>query len=277
MDSTRYTKKAMDKIDSTPEEIADLKNQMGKLGIDSSSLKTEEPELEPVAPEKEAEPPLATPPRQQQEFRKRNERRREEMEELKSSLKETNQTVDRLAKMLEQSIKPKEEVDELETLAKEYQFDPNGMKRIVEYVEKKIVSKLPKEEKKAEQEGFSNEWEQFSDSLLDEFPKASSAQLREAKKTMKELAYLKENLNVPMDYIFYKHKDEFENLLKGGGRKSAESGRVGTVTEDEPDKTGVITNIRNASDAIKASRLLDDMLGEEKYEVHRDGEQVLSI
>ena len=169
----------------------------------------------------------------------------------------------------------------MDALAKEIGVsDPENLKKIVNLIKEVAVDKNVKgleqkisdlEKKVAEQtkttvvDEFPNEWVSFEkDFFKQEFPNATDEQLKTARETMRRLAGTKnvggksyihketgqEVLDpYPLDYIFYKNKDIFSEMVTGKKRKGMESTRsFGAKREDEGGEEKHLNKNSSASD-----------------------------
>lgn len=210
----------------------------------------EEPEEEAESEEEDEEdvesehPTKGIPPK---EFNKVRSRVRE-LEEENRILKEQ--------KALDESSKPPVSEEELEQAAKELS-KPNATAEEVNATKlsmKKILdlawkgAKMSDEDKERlstltgklseleDKETFSNEWEKFEVSLEKEFPRASSSQIREARKAMDELAHAPQFADKEFDYVYFKNKDIFDEILSPIRKKTFESHETYSPREEGEEK-----------------------------------------
>lgn len=142
-----------------------------------------------------------------------------------------------------------------------------GGKELPKEVEEKLakfdeILENTKKEKQilADSENFNSEWEEFVPELKKQYPNASDSMLKEAKAKLDDFAHSKEHHTHELDYILYKEKNTFDNLLKIAPKgKSGEKGRQITREEyNEDDDNVSIENltpeVMKRRDAAKISR-----------------------
>lgn len=184
---------------------------------------------------------------------------------LRSQVRElTKKLADTEAKL------PDDFQERLQSLAKEIGVsDPENLTKIVNLMKEAVVGKSVKvleakiselEKKVTDQtkttvvDEFPNEWIPFEkDFFKKEFPNATDEQLKTARETMRRLAGTKnvggksyihketgqEVLDpYPLDYIFYRNKDVFSELVTGKKRKGMESARTFGNRREEGDGEG---------------------------------------
>ena len=140
--------------------------------------------------------------------------------------------------------------EQAQELATKLNFDLEKTKAILEAVlkitpqqqaalseeDKKVLASVKEKEIALEQqEIFNEEWTDLEKGLRTQFPNATQEQLDKAKATMKDLAYKDEYVEKEMDYILYKEKSAFDELLFSPKQKTFESGRASVAQEPEGD------------------------------------------
>lgn len=148
--------------------------------------------------------------------------------------------------------------ERVDTLAKEIGVnDPENLKKIINLIKEVAVDKNVKnlEEKITKLENqvrdeksativdeFPTEWESFETQFTKEYPNATTEQIKSAREAMRELAgsektggkpYVhpttgKKVLDpYPLDYIFFKHRSMFDEMVTGKKKPAMESARGG--------------------------------------------------
>lgn len=141
--------------------------------------------------------------------------------------------------------------------------DPEGLKKILDLMKSitlgevsKVEQKLAAIEKRVEEsrpqisEVFQKEWNTFEPKFLKEFPGTKTSELKQAYQLMLQLAhgkktggkvYIDEKGNevldpYELDYILYKNKDKFEEVVSGKKSHGMESGRrTQPITVEKPN------------------------------------------
>lgn len=216
-------------------------------------------------------------------FKKYNELRKELGEykrKLGDALKEN--------KSLEAKL-PDDFQERVDALSKEIGVqDPESLKKIINLIKEVAVDKNVKnlEDKISKLESkvvdskastvvdeFPTEWKSFeTDFFSKEFPNATTEQLKSAREIMRQLAGTKEVGGkvythpdtgkealdpYPLDYIFYKHRDKFEEIVTEKRSKGMESARGGHITSEK--EGGEVKHLsRNSS--VADIRALDKKL-----------------
>jgi hypothetical protein len=220
----------------------EVQREKAELGIPSEpeaqSPDTAEPEVEVTKEEPVVEPkPVSekeeiVPPKEYKEIK----------ENLRAELQKDFD--EKLAKFKEEAgkVTPNEtKSDDLEedvkNLAKELDFDPEKVRKIIE-VSRKGLQLSPEDKQaleefkstKAEREAkeqetvFNEEWTTLP--IKDQFPNASEEQLKAAKDKMDELSHSEKYHEMDMDYILFKEKATFDQLLFSPKMKTFESGKL---------------------------------------------------
>lgn len=201
--------------------------------------------------------------------------------ELRSELRTANKKIAEMAtKNAELEAKLPDDFEQrVDALAKEIGVeDPEGLKKITSLMkevmkgqtaglEKKLSDLEEKfsEVKKNEpvKDEFSSEWETFEEDLQKDFPNATPAQLKEAQKLMNTLSHTKgiggkaykdddgrELLDpFPLDYILFKNKDKFDEILGGRKSKGLENNRSQGLKHSKDDDGEFKQLPKNASAA----------------------------
>jgi hypothetical protein len=169
-----------------------------------------------------------------------------EYKEIKENLRaELQKDFDeKLAKIKEESEKAKpSEVktnileEDVQNLAKELDFDPEKVKKIIEVARKglemnaedkqaleEFKNSKAEREAKQQEEIFNEEWNGLP--VKTQFPNASEEQIAKAKETMDELAHSEKYHEMDMDYILFKEKETFDKILFSPKMHTFESGRL---------------------------------------------------
>lgn len=206
----------------------------------------------------------------------------EAVKKYKKELRVANEKIAALESKL-----PDDFQEELEKFTKEVGVeDPESLKKIVDFLKKFAIDKNANklqaqiEDLKKEVEAgktskpiadeFPEEWKTFRDDiLLKEFPNASKDELKTVRSKMELLAkskniggkvYIDEKSGkevldpYPLDYIYYKNKDTFAELMTGKKIKGMETARTaGITTKEKQESTDLEKPLpKNASgDAIR--------------------------
>ena len=133
--------------------------------------------------------------------------------------------------------------EDVKNLAKELDFDPEKVRKIIEVSRKGLQLsdedkqaleefKASKSEREAKQqeEVFNEEWKSLP--LKEQFPNASEEQIAKAKETMDELSHSEKYHNVDMDYILFKEKESFDKILFSPKMHTFESGRLAPPNDE---------------------------------------------
>ena len=202
--------------------------------------KVDEPEQVPV---KEPEPKVEekVDPKEYKSYK----------QQLRGELqKDFDQKLEKMRAELNKTTPNAEKADDLEedvnALAKELDFDPDKVRRIIETARKGLqlspedkqaleefkASKSEREEREQEVE-FNNEWATLP--IKQQFPNASEEQLQAAKEKMDELAHSEKYHEYEMDYILFREKETFDKLLFSPKQRTFESGRLAPSSDDSED------------------------------------------
>ncbi len=132
----------------------------------------------------------------------------------------TEKFVSNILKLAEKRAVPKEYLDKLAAIEA----------RSKEYENQAKVA--------AEKTYFDKEWSEFLPDLRKEFPNATADQLAEAREAMDIIAHSTKNklYRMPLDYVFYKTKDEFKDILFSPKQRTFERGRTSMTTHEGKEK-----------------------------------------
>lgn len=165
-------------------------------------------------------------------------------EELQSDF---DQKLEKLKEEMSKTAPNETKTDDLEEevakLAKDLDFDPDKIKKIIEVARKgmelsaedKLTLQNIKEQKEVQEQEkiFNEEWQTLP--LKEQFPNASKEQLDKAKETMDELAHSEKYHDMDMDYILFKEKDKFSEILFSPKQKTFESGKLVPTSEENDE------------------------------------------
>lgn len=184
---------------------------------------------------------------------------KEERDTLRQQLKEALDEKQKIMAKL-----PDDLDDKISDLAKEIGVeDPENLKKMIKFVKEiggkdiadireqlAILMKGNHQETQSVQ--FSREWDSFKPILEKEFPAASKEEIEKAQKLMDKLSHTdgiggrkfkaddgNEQLDpYPLDYILFKNRDKFEEVMTAKRKKGLESGRSQGITRqsDAPKK-----------------------------------------
>lgn len=204
---------------------------------------------------------------------------------LRKELRDTQKKLDELIGSKEVDKKkdlPEDFQKRVEALAKELQIeDPEGLTKIVNLIKDvsdKDKSELEERLKRLESDNakktivdeFPSEWKSFAkDVFIKEFPNATKEQVKDAQKVMEKLAKSRKTGGkvykdsksgqelldpFPLEYIFWKHKDEFGSIVTGKKVRGMETSK--TQKNTSGGKGGETKNLNKHSTA-KDIRSLD--------------------
>lgn len=220
---------------NNPQDVEDSAEDKNKKSVPPSEEEeeTEEDESkgEDEAGEEEEKPPLKGIP-----FREHNR--------LRTELREERQAREKLAKEFEEyktkSSQPKINEETIRAKAKEL-LPENASEEDIKKTEfqlKKIVeltgagnpeaeTKLQKLEEKIalmeDEKIFREEWDDFETGLKKDYPNATRQQMKEARQAMDDLAHAKQYADKEFDYVYFKNKDIFDEILTPKKSKTFES------------------------------------------------------
>lgn len=80
---------------------------------------------------------------------------------------------------------------------------------------------------------FRDEWETFSDEITKSYSQATPKQWREAEKAMDELAHAPQFADKEFDYVYFRNKDIFDEILGAPRKKSLETKEMYVPPEEE--------------------------------------------
>lgn len=185
--------------------------------------------------------------------------------ELRDSKKIINEQIQK-NKELESKL-PDDFMERVDAFAKEIGVeDPEALKKIVKFMKEAVVDKNTKrledkltaleqsiaDSKKSAPitDEFPKEWKTFEKEFTKEYPNATEEQIEKAQKLMEELSHTegiggksykdkdgREMLDpYPLDYIYFKNKEKFSELVTDKKRKSMETTRTQKISEDRGKK-----------------------------------------
>lgn len=241
---------------------------------ESEGEESDEEDEEEEGEGRASQPPVRTVP--YGKFKEERERRKNLETEIKAEIQNIKDLIASLT--TNQAAKSKTELSEVEDeitkeaqkLAEELDLDSEGLAKIIksvvavaerrksalltdELTEKlKLLDELYQEKiKTAEEIHYNNEWNDLLPTLKQAYPNATEKELNEAKALMKQISHSEKGGKVvkegdrevfipyDLDYIFFKHKKDFDVLLKVKSGKSGEIGRgemkIGPQDETEED------------------------------------------
>lgn len=267
-----------------PDEIAafnEVQKEKEALGI----VDTAEPEVEePVAmtppaipevdPEEEPDPSKVADREQEPTPKDFKSYKAELRAELQADYdKKFEDLKKELATKTPEATKTENLEDEIESLAKELDFDPEKTRKLIE-VARKGVETLSSEDKKAleeyradketreDAERFETEWNQVLPSLKEQYPNASLEQIAAVKTKVDELAHSEKYAETDMDYILFKEKESIGKTLFSPKKSTFESARpvaVETDSEEWPEITASMTPNQIVAAERKREKMLDSM------------------
>ena len=242
----------MIKLGLTPASARVLKEDKENLELDEDDEDIEELDEDAVdeaKDDKDEEEKDETVHKKGVTFKQFNELRKE-LREAKGKL------IDMATKNAELEAKLPDDFEQrVDALAKEIGVeDPDGLKKITGLMkdvmkgqtaglERKLADLEAKfhekEQSEPVQDEFAAEWETFETSFAKEYPNATSEQLKQAQKVMHELSHTKgiggksylddkgrELLDpYPFDYIYFKNKEKFEEVVTKNRSKGMETPR----------------------------------------------------
>jgi hypothetical protein len=182
---------------------------------------------------------------------------KEYKENLKVELqKDFDQKLENMRKELTKGKPDEEKVEdleaEIESLAKELDFDPSKVRRIIQVARKgldndKNKEALSPEDKKVleefkqqkfmneQKEIFDTQWNTVIGDIKKSFPNATDEQIKTAQKEMDKLCHTEKYHTYDMDAILFKEKAKFDKILFSPKQKTFESGRPAHTEQDEND------------------------------------------
>lgn len=205
--------------------------------------------------------------------------------ELRKELRDTQDKLDKALKNnkdLEDKL-PDDFQERAEALAKKIGVeDPKGLVEIIKFLKEAAVDKNTKglEERlanmekevlasKAPVDEFPKEWNTFNSSVFEkEFPNASKEQIKSAEELMSKLAHspktggktYKDQASgqdvldpFPLEYLFWKNRDEFKSIVTGKKVRSMETGKTQRFNAKEDD--GDIKHLNKHSSAADTRSL----------------------
>lgn len=255
-------------MEKTDEQVAaEVATEKADLGMPADETNNDEPQgTEVVIPKEEVKPAdektdETKPAPTTEESTDDKKPERFDFKEYKKTLRSEMQKDydDKLAKLEEEykkgkpnEVKTEDLEADIEALSKELDFDKEKTKRIIEVARKGLeispedreyIAKakerekqlLDREEELNQEKIFNSEWEDTLKSLKTQFPNATDEQLKVARDQMEELAFNEDNHLKEMDYILFKNKKIFDDILFSPKQKTFETGRV----HDDSDSSDI--------------------------------------
>ena len=194
-------------------------------------------------------------------------------QEAETKLEEAKKKITDLEKISKSKPGSKVENEKFKSFSKKYDIDEKALPELVEMIREEVFTpeiqeKLSLAEKNAneltDQGHFNTEWEGCLSDLKKEFPDANKKQLDQARKLMDQLAHTKKYHQADLDYVFFKNKSEFSDILSEiQGKKGVESGRIGK------GKPGQVSgkDIKKDKSGKYDFSSLDSLSGDEKDKV----------
>ncbi len=251
---------------------------------EKETLKTEEADTEEVEDsEEESKTEEVKEPQKdaaKQHFKQREGRRNNELKELAGKVDTLTGLVQQLAQARSPE-KQEEAKDELADFASEQNLDAEGLKRLVGIIQKKIqpadkpAEQEPEYKEAEEAQIFNVEWDDFQEQVEEKFKNSTPSQWKKAKVLMDELSHSEDYHDKDLDYVYFKNKQAFDDILFAPKKKSAETSRVGDA-EYEEEGTDFDNEITNVKDAIKAQKdMYKHIQKDQKIIIHRNGEEIV--
>jgi len=194
-------------------------------------------------------------------------------QEAETKLEEANKKITDLEKISKSKPGSKAENEKFKSFSKKYDIDEKALPELVEMIREEVFTpeiqeKLSLAEKSAaeltDQSHFVKEWDGYLSEIKKEFPDANKKQLDQAKKLMDQLAHTKKFHQNDIDYVFFKNKSEFSDILSEiQGKKGFEAGRIGK------GKPGQVSgkDIKKDKNGRYDFSSLDNLSGEDKDKV----------
>lgn len=125
---------------------------------------------------------------------------------------------------------------------------------------------------------FNKEWNQFEKDLRKQYPHANPKQIEEARAAMDELAHAEQFADKEFDYVHYKNKDIFDEILAKKQTKTFESRDTYDAREDD-DSDDVPNNVPASKLGIdkvlkrveRMKKLADNQDNETGWNINDDG------
>ena len=204
-----------------------------------------------------------------------------------NKIRQLEETVSKLATSVEAFLNKDKVVEannEIEQYANKYNLNPEGIKGLVDMIEKKIgvqnriekpveyqAEHAPEYDEVEQREVFEGEWDELLPKIEEQYPHASASQIREAQKLMNEVAHsspqlaeydLEDILNSP------KYSQRFKDLLFNPKRKTFEAGRTVERGKLEEDVDLENANINSPRKALAAQKALFRATGGDGTRIH---------
>jgi len=270
----------LEPLEAEADKPTDSKTEEDKSESEEKETPETEEEKEPEESEKEPKEPEPQKNTVRSRFEHRESKRRKELEELGGKVDTLTALVQQLAQA--RSPESKEEAkDEIADFAKEQNLDADGLKKLVGIIKSQIKpeEKPPVEEAESYNEAeeakiFNDEWDAFQVDIEEQFKNSAPSQWKKAKTLMDELSHSEDYHDKDLDYVYFKNKQAFEDILFSPKKKSAETSRLGDAeyADEELDFDKPITNPQEAQKARK--QLYDIVEKNSQQVIHRDGHRI---
>lgn len=170
--------------------------------------------------------------------------------------------------------------DEIASLAKELDFDPEKTRKLIEVARKGVETLSPEDKKAIEEyrsektlreqervdreqnEIFETEWNQVLPSLKEQYPNASPEQISAAKAQIDELAHSEKYADTDIDYVLFKEKESIGKTLFSPKKSTFESARpvaIDTESDEWPEITANMTPNQIVAAERKREKMMDSM------------------
>lgn len=163
--------------------------------------------------------------------------------------------------------------DEIASLAKDLDFDPEKTRKLIEVARKGVETVSPEDKKALEEyraeklereqtEQFESEWNQMLPNLKTQYPNATPEQIEAAKSQIDELAHSDKYFQTDLDYVLFKEKDAIGKTLFSPKKATFESARpaaIETETDEWPEITASMTPNQILAAERKREKMLDSM------------------
>lgn len=248
IDTPIVQEKPEEKSDEEPEPKTTDKPEDGEPEGDGEGDDDDDPKGEDEDEDDPKDPPPKRPAK--------NER---PLKAIFSQIKELRSIVEGIVSKSSAKQETVEQLDELKELAEKRGDSPEDLAKLVDAIQKKVLSDLEKSGKlskdlpddvkeklklldqiqadktKADESAhFEREWLGLLPDLQKQYPNAKAGELTEAKKILDELSHTKVHHKHDLDYIVFKNRSKFDTLLKVA--KHSKSGE--TTSKQIEDDTG---------------------------------------
>lgn len=211
------------------EEEEETETEEDSVEEESEEEETDDSEDEDEEPETRR-PGKGIPPKEFNRVRRESREKDAKIEELTQKLSEleskpsvTEEEIDAAAKDLAgEGAKP--EVIQATKVSVKKILDLAWKGGRMSDAERKELATATNKLKELEDEKlFNSDWDTFEVKLEKQYPKATPAQIREARKAMDELAHAPQFADKEFDYVAFKNKDIFDEILSPRSKKTFES------------------------------------------------------